>query len=125
MSTPSTILVIDDDESIRRLCLRILRKLNYQSLEAATGQDGYDTFAAQADTVDAILLDLNLPDGSGIEWAEKLQGFRENIPVIFFTGANHSSSMTMENAHRFFLKKPFTPDAMSNVLCRAIEPISA
>lgn len=125
MCTLPTILLIDDDASIRRLCLRILRKLNFLSLEAATGQSGYDTFAEHADEVSAILLDLNLPDGSGIAWAEKIQGLKTDIPVIFFTGANHSASMNVGDAHRFFLKKPFSPDSMADVLRAAIETVSA
>ncbi|MDA3874967.1 MAG: response regulator, partial [Kiritimatiellae bacterium] len=72
-----------------------------------------------SDTVDAILLDLNLPDGSGIDWAEKLQALKADVPVIFFTGANHTTSMKMQDAHRFFLKKPFAPAAMSEVLVKA------
>ncbi|MEX2605850.1 MAG: response regulator [Kiritimatiellia bacterium] len=125
MSTTSTILIIDDDDCIRRLCLRILKKLNYTTMEAETGQVGYDLFADHVNSVAAILLDLNLPDGSGINWAEKLQALKAEIPVIFFTGTHHMSSMKVDHARRFFLKKPFTPDDMSAVLNMAIEAVSA
>lgn len=119
MSTTSTILIIDDDDSIRRLCLRILRKLEYHSLEAATGQAGYDILAEHVDAVDAVLLDLNLPDGSGIAWADKLQALKANIPVIFFTGTHHSEAMSLQTPHRLFLKKPFSPETMCKVLGQA------
>lgn len=120
MSTPSTILLIDDDDCIRRLCLRILKKLNFQSLEAGTGQAGYDLFEDPANSVDVVLLDLNLPDGSGLEWAEKLQALQADLPVIFFSGTNHTPDMNNRDSNRFFLKKPFTPETMSDVLKAAL-----
>jgi DNA-binding NtrC family response regulator len=119
MSKPTTILIIDDDASIRRLCLRVLQKLNFHYLEAESGGEGYEIFTENAGEVAAILLDLNLPDGSGIDWAEKLQRFNATIPVIFFTGANQIESMNSDHSHRFYLKKPFTPATMSDVLEKA------
>ena len=64
-NNPSRVLVVDDDEAIRRVVRLVLQREKYQVGVAATGRQGLDSLASQ--TPDLIILDLSLPDIGGLE----------------------------------------------------------
>ena len=113
----ATLLLVDDDASIRRLCSRMLSRLGLNMLEAVNGKDGLSRLKNGED-VQAVLLDVNLPDGTGTDWAEKIQNERPDLPVIFFTGNVSPKSNTIAGRH--YLPKPFTKDILKEVLGRAV-----
>ncbi|MDF3127696.1 response regulator [Kiritimatiellaeota bacterium B1221] len=115
-----TILIIDDEAPIRRLSKRLLERKQYQTLEAENGQAGLHLLEQHPEEIDAVLLDLHLPDGSGNEWAIRLRAVCPNIPIIYFTGSNTSSLKSQDDPHQYFLKKPFTPDSISDVVELAV-----
>ena len=116
-----TILIVDDEAPIRRLSKRLLERKEYHTLEAGTGAEGLQQLESHQDSVDAVLLDVHLPDGSGAEWALKLRELRPEIPIIYFTGSNTASLGNHGNLKDFFLKKPFTPDSITGVVGQALE----
>ncbi len=115
-----TILIIDDEAPIRRLSKRLLERKEYQTLEAENGSDGLQQLEQNQEQVDAVLLDLHLPDGSGNEWALKLRALRPELPIIYFTGSNPEAIKDHNDPNRYFLKKPFTPDSISKVIALAV-----
>ncbi|WAL58278.1 response regulator [Thermocoleostomius sinensis] len=79
------ILLIDDEPDLCRIVKVTLERLKgWSILTAYTGQDGFTL--AQTQPLDAILLDLSLPDGSGLEWLQTLKTnpATRPIPVILF-----------------------------------------
>jgi len=118
MNENQTILVVDDDASIRRLCVRLITRAGYNSLEAGTGTEGMEQLDNYA--VDAVLMDLNLPDGKGTAWAESIHKSQPGLPVIYFTGSSAPNTGNGATGNTFYLKKPFTPNTLQDVLTRAL-----
>ncbi|HEV7949588.1 MAG TPA: response regulator [Glaciihabitans sp.] len=112
MTTPTIrTLVVDDDPAICRLHVRYLDELAGFTVvgTAATGQEAVD-FAASTE-VDLILLDMHLPDYSGIEVLHRLRALsRDVVDVIVVTSANESVTVRQAAAARVadYLVKPFS-----------------
>ncbi|MBF2073201.1 MAG: response regulator [Synechococcales cyanobacterium C42_A2020_086] len=83
------ILLIDDEPDLCRIVKVTLERLKgWTILTANTGQTGFAI--AQTQPLDAILLDLSLPDGNGLEWLQilKANSVTRLIPVILFTASD-------------------------------------
>ena len=78
-----TLLLVDDDQSVLRAIGDYFERLGYEVLREATGDTGVETFKRVHP--DVVILDLNLPDASGLVVLERLR--RENGAVILLTGA--------------------------------------
>ena len=79
-----TLLIIDDEEIVRRAAVSILERLGYQTLAAATGGQGLSLYRQHQDRVDLILLDLNLPDRTGAEVYAELRNISPVVPIALF-----------------------------------------
>ena len=77
-------LVIDDDESVRKTCVDLLRNRGHKTLAAASVREGLTLFAERRPA--AVLLDLKLPDGTGIDVLRELQRLAPGTPVIVISG---------------------------------------
>lgn len=78
------ILLIDDEESTRFGFSRYLSKIGYTVQEASCLSEAKE--ALQSRRFDAVLLDLNLPDGSGLDWIIEVRESYPDIPIIIITG---------------------------------------
>jgi two-component system NtrC family sensor kinase len=114
--TEERILIIDDSTELRSLLESILPFSGYKTLSASTGEEGL----ALATTVrpDVILVDLELPDTTGLKVIEELNRRGVEIPTIMITG--YGSEGTAARALRLgaqgYLVKPFTTEeVLSNV----------
>lgn len=84
MEAQGSILVIDDEEGIRKGCIRVLRPAGYR-VETATGfQDGLNRI--RSDQFDLILLDVMMPDGKGIDLLEPIRERDPEAIAILITG---------------------------------------
>ena len=81
---PLKILIIDDDESIVRTFSRILKKKGYQTDTARTGQEAIRK--ANGKTYDLALIDICLPDMSGMDLLDKLADLNSKMLKIIITG---------------------------------------
>jgi PAS domain S-box-containing protein len=79
-----TVLVVEDQDAVREVTVRILRRNGYVVLEAASGADAIAA-AAGAD-IDLLVTDVVMPNMSGRELAEHLRGQRAELPVLFMSG---------------------------------------
>jgi PAS domain S-box-containing protein len=108
------ILAVDDEPAVLGLLHHVLEQENYQVLKAADGRAGLSL--AKTEQPDLILLDINLPDISGLEVCRKLKADAETlrIPVIFLTGEEQDES----EFHSFgagaadFLRKPISRERL-------------
>jgi NtrC-family two-component system response regulator AlgB len=112
-------LIIDDDQNIATTLGYVLEDMGYQILTAHQGQEGIDLFGEKRPEI--VLLDLRLPDRSGMEVLENL--LAQDIPatVIMITG--HATVDTAVEAIKKgafdYLPKPFTPGQVRHVLEKA------
>jgi two-component system, OmpR family, KDP operon response regulator KdpE len=106
MNLPETILVIDDEVQIRRLLEITLSSNGFKISEANTGKEGL--IAAATNNPALIILDLGLPDTSGIEILKKIREWYDK-PVIILSVKNSEEDIinALDNGANDFLTKPF------------------
>ena len=108
MTDNASVLVVDDDERIRRLLRMYLERENFEIDEADNGKDALD-LALQND-YDVIILDLMMPEMDGIEVCEKLRK-EKTTPVIMLTAKGEESNRVQgfEVGADDYIVKPFSP----------------
>ena len=109
MIPQTTILIVDDDEPLRRSLSLILQKENYRVEGAANAEEALDCL--QSRECDLMFLDLNLPGMSGIELLTEVHKQFPHMPVLILTahGALDSAIQAIRLGARDYLTKPVEP----------------
>jgi len=109
-----TVLVVDDEKSVRRLAMRMLSKLGFSVIEAEDGQEAVKLFQKN-EKIEFILLDLSMPKLSGMQTYNNLCGKGYNIKTIFMSGFSDNEVVDKLSLHGdvlhgdvFFIHKPFS-----------------
>jgi CheY-like chemotaxis protein len=106
--TLPTVLVVDDEISVRSVERRVLEAGGYQILEAADGAEGLDRMAGDA-RVDLLIADLDMPVIGGDEMARRIRMVRPDLPVLYVTGhIDQVMDVRRLWEGEAFLEKPFT-----------------
>ena len=121
MPKKSTILVIDDEETMRNACQQVLSKSGYHTETSADGADGLRKVRQLSP--DLVLVDLKMPGISGMEVLEKIRKIDSTIISIVITGyaTIESAVEAMKRGAYDFLPKPFTPDELRIIIKRGLE----
>ncbi len=117
------VIVIDDEESIRLGCKRILKKAGYDVILASTGEEGLSHIGKDPSSFYAVILDLMLPGISGMDVLKRIKSVDSEIPVVVVTGyatVDKAVEAMKEGAYDF-ISKPFTPDQLRITVERAAE----
>ena len=118
---PLSLLVVDDDQTVRETLVEFFDALGHVARGAATATEGRQAVAAHAP--DVVLVDLRLPDASGLTLFEALRADDPELGVIFLTG--HADVPTAVEAMRRgaldFLEKPVDLQALEASVARAAE----
>ena len=83
----NTILVVDDEQRMRKLVRDFLTKQNFRVLEAADGEEAVDVFMENKDIV-LVILDVMMPKKDGFQLAQEIRQVNAEIPIIFLTAKN-------------------------------------
>src|SRR5664279_4919832 len=110
------VLIVDDNEQVRRICCVILEKAGYAVIHASNGPEALGTSRQYAGNIDALLTDVDLPAMSGIVLARKLVAERPEIGVLLESG-NPDYGVQTEFP---FLAKPFYPDALRSAIASVL-----
>jgi response regulator NasT len=117
-----TVVVADDDAEAREVCTKLLTALGFQVIgQASTGQDAIAQ--AKALRPDAVLLDVHMPDGNGIEAAQAIAADNAAIAIVLLSGDGTISLTEDEVASTSavaFLSKPTPPTILASTLKLAI-----
>jgi cyclic di-GMP phosphodiesterase len=123
LSRHATLLVIDDDEQIRRMIVRLLSPAGYSVEEAGSAQEGLEKLRAAPH--DLVLLDMQLPDRSGHELLAEIRADPRTrlTPVVMITGAatHHHKLKAIELGVTDFIAKPFSPEELSARVRASVE----
>ena len=119
-SSGNNVLVVDDDNAVCRIVQRMLSDEQYQ---VQTSQSVADAFRAiEQKPFDAYVLDYKLPDGSGLDVAERIRSKGSEAPIILISGYDASSVASRAEKFRIFdfLQKPFSREMICNAVKKAI-----
>ncbi len=116
-----TLLVIDDEESVRYSFRSIFAGDGMEVLTAASGQDGLSVVRKK--DPDVVVVDLQLPDRSGLEVFGEIQALAPKKPVIFITahGTSQTAIEAMKRGAFDYLIKPLDLERLTQVIDRAFE----
>jgi len=114
------ILIVDDEEAIRKSCRRIFARRGYEVETAATAKEGLER--TTRGYYDCALIDLKMPDMDGMEIVRSARRNRSNMAVLIITG--YGAVDTAAEAARLgvadYICKPFTPDQIVEAVDRAM-----
>jgi CheY-like chemotaxis protein len=117
------ILIVDDEDLVRRAARAALEHFGYTVFEAADGRDGADLFSRWHDRISAVLLDLTMPRMDGHDVWRYIRGMRPDMAVVISSGFEESDAMRQftDDPALLFLKKPFTAAALGRKIGAALE----
>jgi two-component system, cell cycle sensor histidine kinase and response regulator CckA len=107
-----SILLVDDEEGVRKLVTAILRSNGYDVLEAANGPAALSVFEKNAHKIDMVLTDIVMPQMTGIELGQRLGEQSPGLRILYMSGYRDNPIGTGGETLRAFLHKPFTPDVL-------------
>src|ERR1043165_9387236 len=115
------VLVVDDQESIRHFVSKALEAEGFDVTATGSVREGRD--AIQATLPDRALLDLKLPDGTGLELLREIKRTHPEMPVIMMTafGELETAVEAMSAGAYWFVKKPFQNEELLALAQRALE----
>jgi PAS domain S-box-containing protein len=117
-----TILLVEDDDSVRAITKKILEARNYVVLEASGGKDALVRFAHPETSIDLLLSDIVMPDMSGVELADRLRRQRPSLKVAFMSG--YSADVFSAGDEPFadeLIQKPFEKDDLLGLVRRLLD----
>jgi PAS domain S-box-containing protein len=120
------ILLMDDDDLIRKISGILLERMNYEVAVAANGRAAVDLYAeahAAGRPFHVVLLDLTVPAGmGGLEAMTHLRALDPGVKAVVMSGYTHDESLQNYADHGFLdaLQKPFELDALQTVLTRTL-----
>ena len=120
-----TILLVEDDPSVRTIAARILGVLGYTVLEAADGAQALEIAATHDGPIHLLVIDLIMPHLGGRSLAEELRRIRSELRVLFTSGyAADVHADAVLKAGMAFMSKPFTPSQLARRLRGILDDVS-
>lgn len=124
-----TVLLVEDEDQVKRLVAKVLEAHGYAVLSAGSGASALELSAAHAGEIDLLLADVELDDRmSGHDLAHRLRHDRPRMRVLYTSGypleycdGNGAARMRKEVQELMagFLPKPFTPTALAEIVRQA------
>ncbi|MET3838547.1 response regulator [Bradyrhizobium sp. OAE829] len=120
MQDKNLVLVVDDDPGMLKAVQRLLRQHAFEPVMFSSAQ-AFKNHRADTEKTACVILDINLPDGSGIELRENLKAAGISVPVIYITGnaSPQDREAAVASGCVAFLTKPFSSHELIEPLKRA------
>ena len=108
------VLLVDDEEVVRKVAGRMLEHIGFEVLTAANGKEAVRLFHEKGDEVDLVLLDMTMPGLSGAEVFERIREVRSDARVILSSGYDEDDAMTefVGKGLAGFIQKPYRIDEL-------------
>ena len=109
------VLLVEDEEGVRRLIREALERQGYRVLAASSADDALQMARAEGDRIDLVVTDVVMPGKSGAELVEQLTVERPGIRVLYMSGYTDDAILRhgVLEAGVNFIQKPFAPDELS------------
>jgi CheY-like chemotaxis protein len=118
-----TILLVEDDASVRILLRDALRKLGYRVIEAKQGLEACLLASQELDRLDLLLTDMVMPGMGGRELAQHLMTIKPDLRILFMSGFTDDVGILAghEQGTSGFLQKPFTPEHLARTVRKILD----
>jgi PAS domain S-box-containing protein len=119
----ATVLVVEDEKSVRRLILEVLPKLGYRVFTAADGEEALKVFERWSDQIDLVLLDAVLPKVGSRQIYDTIRRRKPSVRFLFTSGYNEvfiNKKFELDPSF-LFLRKPFTTLQLATMIRNALE----
>lgn len=111
-----TILLVDDEQAVRSIVLRILRRANYRVLEAESGEAALKLADEHEGHIDLVITDMFMPGLRGPEVVQRLAPKRPGLRALFMSGYADQDARTGVPAGANFLNKPFSAKELASAV---------
>ncbi len=114
------ILIVDDDEDIRQLLERILRKSGFEVLSASSALDAL--VMLQDNPVSLLITDIRMPGMDGLDLIKQAQEINSDVPIVVITGYGdfNTAVKALERGAFYFINKPFNMKTILDVVLKGI-----
>jgi two-component system cell cycle sensor histidine kinase/response regulator CckA len=118
-----TILLVEDDASVRILLRDALRKLGYRVIEAKQGLEACLLASQELDQLDLLLTDMVMPGMGGRDLAQHLMTIKPDLRILFMSGFTDDVGILAghEQGTSGFLQKPFTPELLARTVRKILD----
>jgi PAS domain S-box-containing protein len=122
LPTPATILVVDDEEMVLKTVAQILEHLGFSVLPTLSGSEAVRLVGSYPDRIDAVLLDLEMPDIPGGEVFDQIRRIRPGLKVIIYSGYEQDSRAEglLKRGAVGFLQKPCSTQMLAQTIQDAL-----
>jgi DNA-binding response OmpR family regulator len=118
-SNSETILIIEDDNEVRRMVSTFLADQGYRVLAANTGVGGLDSFREK--NPDLLILDFSMPDMNGGDVARAVRRHRPDARILFMSGYADSAALEAAVSDASLIRKPFRPTELAAAVRNALD----
>jgi PAS domain S-box-containing protein len=117
-----TILLVDDEAYILKVCTEMLNLLGYQVMAADNGKDALLIFEQNRDKIDLVILDMIMPKMSGQEVARKLRSSKSDIKILLASGYKLEQEMAKTDCEfNGSIQKPFKLNQLSSAIRKVLD----
>jgi two-component system cell cycle sensor histidine kinase/response regulator CckA len=119
-----TVLVVEDEEKVRRLVLTVLRKQGYQVLEAADGKEALSLYLQLEHPPHLLVTDVVMPGMSGCDLAQQLAPLCPQMKILYISGYTENAVVQdgVLDQGIEFLQKPFSPANLIHKVRKVLDP---
>ncbi len=113
-TTPSKVLIVDDEEEVRTACSLILKEIGFEALVAQDGKAGDQIFERYQEEITLVFLDLTMPQLDGGKLAEKIRSRAPQVPILVSSGYPEEEAMKhfTRSGINAFIQKPFQVETL-------------
>jgi PAS domain S-box-containing protein len=118
-----TILVVEDEDSLRAMICKMLRHNGYKTLEAPNGEEALYISRKYKETIHIILTDVVMPGMNGVELVKRLKLTHAEMGVLYMSGYtdNYIVKNNILNSGAQFIRKPFTPESLAKKIRQVLQ----
>jgi len=123
-----TILLVEDEEMVRRMASQVLKRNGYEVIEADCGAAALEVWKEKSSQIDLVLTDMVMPGGtSGRDLADRLTETKPSVKVIYTSGysLDRAGKDLKPGDHLRFISKPYTPDSLLRTIRACLTEPSA
>ena len=122
-----TILLVEDEDAVRQVASRILRRYGYTVIEACNGNEALRQFGERGREFDLIITDIVMPEMGGLELAQRIREWAPGARILFTSGYTEDAMLRRSflEPGAEFIEKPFTPSRLAERARQVLDATTA